>query len=212
MKTIRILVADDHAVVRRGLRDILASTPDLAIAAEAGNGAEVLEKLRAGQFDVVLMDVTMPGTNAVELIQRVKEEHPRVSVLVHSMHAEGPVASGMLKAGAAGYITKDSEPEQLLAALRKVAAGGRYIAAELAEQMVFSDDARHGKPLHELLSKRESQVLGLLAAGKGIKEIARELRLSPKTASTYKTRVMEKLKVESDAELFRYAITHQLAK
>jgi len=154
----------------------------------------------------------MPGTDAVELIELVREEHPQVAVLVHSMHAESPVASRMLKAGAAGYITKDSDPEQLLAALRKVAAGGRYIAAELAEQMVFSEDARHGKPLHELLSARESQVLGLLAAGRGIKEIARELHLSPKTASTYKTRVMEKLKVESDAELFRYAITHQLAK
>jgi DNA-binding NarL/FixJ family response regulator len=128
------------------------------------------------------------------------------------MHAEAPVASRMLKAGAAGYVTKDSEPEQLLAALRKVAAGGRYIAAEVAERMVFSEDAPGGRPLHELLSAREGQVLGLLAAGKGIKEIARELRLSPKTASTYKARVMEKLKVESDAELYRYAITHQIAR
>jgi DNA-binding NarL/FixJ family response regulator len=212
MKTIRLLVADDHAVVRRGLRHILATTPDIAVAAEAGTGAEALERLRAGQFDVVLMDVTMPGTNAVDLIERIRAEHPNAAILVHSMHAEAPVASRMLKAGAAGYITKDSEPEQLLAALRKVAAGGRYIVAEVAERMVFSDDAPGGKPLHELLSARESQVLGLLAAGKGIKEIARELRLSPKTASTYKTRVMEKLKVESDAELFRYAITHQIAK
>jgi DNA-binding NarL/FixJ family response regulator len=212
VKTIKLLVADDHAVVRRGLRHILATTPDIAIAAEAGTGAEVLERLRAGQFDVILMDVTMPGTNAVDLIERIKAEHPKAAVLVHSMHAEAPVASRMLKAGAAGYITKDSEPEQLLAALRKVAAGGRYIAAEVAERMVFSDDAPGGKPLHELLSARESQVLALLAAGKGIKEIARELELSPKTASTYKTRVMEKLKVESDAELFRYAITHQIAK
>jgi DNA-binding NarL/FixJ family response regulator len=212
MKTIRLLVADDHAVVRRGLRHILATTPDIAIAAEAGTGAEVLEKLRGGQFDVVLMDVSMPGTNAVDLIERIKAEHPEAVVLVHSMHAEGPVASRMLKAGAAGYITKDSEPEQLLAALRKVAAGGRYIAAEVAERMVFSEDAPGGKPLHELLSAREAQVLGLLAAGKGIKEIAGELHLSPKTASTYKTRIMEKLKVESDAELFRYAITHQIAK
>jgi DNA-binding NarL/FixJ family response regulator len=212
MKTIRLLVADDHAVVRRGLRYILATTPDIAVSAEAASGAEVLERLRAERFDVVLMDVTMPGTNAVDLIGQIKAEHPGAAVLVHSMHAEAPVASRMLKAGAAGYITKDSEPEQLLAALRKVAAGGRYIAAEVAERMVFSDDAPGGKPLHELLSARESQVLGLLAAGKGIKEIARELRLSPKTASTYKTRVMEKLKVESDAELFRYAITHQIAK
>jgi DNA-binding NarL/FixJ family response regulator len=212
MKTIRLLVADDHAVVRRGLRHILETTPDIAVAAEAGTGAEVLERLADGQFDVILMDVSMPGTNAVDLIERIKAEHPNAAVLVHSMHAEAPVASRMLKAGAAGYITKDSEPEQLLAALRKVAAGGRYIAAEVAERMVFSEDAPGGKPLHELLSARETQVLALLAAGKGIKEIARELELSPKTASTYKTRVMEKLKVESDAELFRYAITHQIAK
>jgi DNA-binding NarL/FixJ family response regulator len=212
MRTIRLLVADDHAVVRRGLRHILATAPDIAVAGEAGTGAEVLERLAAGQFDVILMDVSMPGTNAVDLIERIKAEHPKAAVLVHSMHAEGPVASRMLKAGAAGYITKDSEPEQLLAALRKVAAGGRYIAAEVAERMVFSDDAPGGKPLHELLSARESQVLGLIATGKGIKEIAGELHLSPKTASTYKTRVMEKLKVESDAELFRYAITHQIAK
>jgi DNA-binding NarL/FixJ family response regulator len=212
MKTIRLLVADDHAVVRRGLRHILATAPDIAVAAEAGTGAEVLERLRAGQFDVVLMDVTMPGTNAVDLIERIRAEHPNAAILVHSMHAEAPVASRMLKAGAAGYITKDSEPEQLLAALRKVAAGGRYIAAGVAERMVFSDDAPGGKPLHELLSARESQVLGLLAAGKGIKEIARDLRLSPKTASTYKARIMEKLKVESDAELFRYALTHQIAR
>jgi DNA-binding NarL/FixJ family response regulator len=212
MKTIRVLVADDHAVVRRGLRHILATTPDIAIAAEAGTGAEVLERLRAGQFDVILMDVSMPGTNAVDLIERIRAEHLNAVVLVHSMHAEAPVASRMLKAGAAGYVTKDSEPEQLLAALRKVAAGGRYIAAEVAERMVFSEDAPGGRPLHELLSAREGQVLGLLAAGKGIKEIARELRLSPKTASTYKARVMEKLKVESDAELYRYAITHQIAR
>ncbi len=210
MKTIRILVADDHAVVRKGLRHILDTTLDLAVAGEAAGGAEVLEKLRTGQFDVLLMDVSMPGTDAVDLIKRIKAQHPQVPVLVHSMHAEGPVASRMLKAGASGYITKDSEPEQLLAALRKVAAGGRYIGAELAEQLAFGNGA--GRPLHELLSDRESQVFLLLASGKTLKAIARELHLSPKTASTYKTRIMQKLNLQSDAELIRYALANHMVK
>jgi len=210
MNPIRVLIADDHAVVRRGIRHILETTPDLKVVAEAGDGEELLEKLRKEPFDVLLMDVTMPATNPVELIARIKAQHPQVAVLVHSMHAEGPVASRMLKAGASGYITKDSEPEQLLAALRKVAAGGRYIGAELAQQLAFGDGA--GRPLHELLSDREGQVFFLLASGKTLKAIAKELHLSPKTASTYKTRIMEKLNLKSDAELIRYALAHHLVK
>jgi len=210
MKTIRILVADDHAVVRRGLSHIFAMSPDIVIAAEAVDGGEVLEKLRTTQVEVVLMDVSMPGTDAVELVKQVKAERPQVAVLVHSMHAEGAVASRMLKAGASGYITKDSEPEQLIGALRKIASGGRYIGAELAESLAFGDAA--GKAPHELLSDRESQVFLQLAGGKSLKAIARDLDLSPKTASTYKTRVMQKLKVASDAELIRYAVAHQLVK
>jgi DNA-binding NarL/FixJ family response regulator len=210
MKPIRILVADDHAVVRRGLSHIFAMSPDVVIAGEAVNGQDVLEKLKATPVEVLLMDISMPETDAVDLVKRVRAEHPGVAVLVHSMHAETPIASRMLKAGAAGYITKDSEPEQLIAALRKVAAGGRYIGAELAERLAFGDGG--GRPLHELLSERESQVFALLASGKALKAIARDLHLSPKTASTYKTRIMQKLKVESDAELVRYAVTHQLVK
>ncbi|HET7765446.1 MAG TPA: response regulator transcription factor [Burkholderiales bacterium] len=210
MKPIRILVADDHAVVRRGLSHILAMSPDIVIAAEAVDGRDVLEKLRATPVEVLLMDISMPDTDAVDLVKRVKADHPGVAVLVHSMHAETPIASRMLKAGAAGYITKDSEPEQLIAALRRVASGGRYIGGELAERLAFGDGG--GRPLHELLSERESQVFVQLASGKTLKAIARELHLSPKTASTYKTRIMQKLKVESDAELVRYAVTHQLVK
>jgi DNA-binding NarL/FixJ family response regulator len=193
MKPIRILVADDHAVVRQGLRHIFAMSPEVVIAAEAVDGKDTLEKLRTTQIDVLLMDISMPDTDAVDLLKRVKAEHPSLSVLVHSMHAESQVASRMLKAGANGYITKDSEPEQLVGALRKVGDGG-------------------AKPLHELLSERESQVLVMLASGKSIKSIARELNLSPKTASTYKTRVMQKLNLNSDAELVRYAVAHQLVK
>ena len=210
MKPIRILVADDHAVVRRGLSHIFAMSPDIVIAAEAANGKEALDRLRATPVEVLLMDISMPDTDAVELVKRVKSEHPGVAVLVHSMHAETPIASRMLKAGASGYITKDSEPEQLIGALRKVAGGGRYIGPDLAEQLAFGDGG--SRPLHELLSERESQVFVQLASGKTLKAIARDLRLSPKTASTYKTRVMQKLKVESDAELVRYAVAHQLIK
>jgi len=210
MKPIRILVADDHAVVRRGLSHIFAMSPDIVIAAEAANGKEALDRLRATPVEVLLMDISMPDTDAVELVKRVKSEHPAVAVLVHSMHAETPIASRMLKAGASGYITKDSEPEQLIGALRKVAGGGRYIGPDLAEQLAFGDGG--SRPLHELLSERESQVFVQLASGKTLKAIARDLRLSPKTASTYKTRVMQKLKVESDAELVRYAVAHQLIK
>jgi len=210
MKPIRILVADDHSVVRRGLSHIFAMSPDIVIAAEAASGSEVLEKLKSTPVEVLLTDISMPDTDAVELVKRVKAEHPGVAVLVHSMHAEAPIASRMLKAGASGYITKDSEPEQLIGALRKVAGGGRYIVAELAEQLAFGDSGT--RPLHELLSERESQVFLLLASGKALKAIARDLALSPKTASTYKTRVMQKLKVDSDAELVRYAVAHQLIK
>jgi DNA-binding NarL/FixJ family response regulator len=210
MKPIRILVADDHAVVRRGLRHIFALSPDILIAAEAVNGRDVLEKLRTTPVDVLLMDVSMPDTDAVDLVKRVRAEHPPVSVLVHSMHAEGPIASRMLKAGASGYITKDSEPEELVGALRKVAAGGRYIGADLAEQLAFGNG--DGKPLHELLSDRETQVFFLLASGRSLKAIAKELQLSPKTASTYKTRIMQKLKLGSEAELIRYALAHRLVK
>jgi DNA-binding NarL/FixJ family response regulator len=210
MKPIRILVADDHSVVRRGLSHIFAMSPDIVIAAEAASGSEVLEKLKSTPVEVLLTDISMPDTDAVELVKRVKAEHPGVAVLVHSMHAETPIASRMLKAGASGYITKDSEPEQLIGALRKVAGGGRYIVAELAEQLAFGDSGT--RPLHELLSQRENQVFLLLASGKALKAIARDLALSPKTASTYKTRVMQKLKVDSDAELVRYAVAHQLIK
>jgi DNA-binding NarL/FixJ family response regulator len=210
VKQIRILVADDHAVVRRGLRHIFAMSPDIVIAAEAVNGQEVLEKLPVTPVDVLLMDVSMPDTDAVDLVKRVKAGHPQVSVLVHSMHAESPVASRMLKAGASGYITKDSEPEQLVGALRKVAGGGRYISPELAERLAFGDGT--GRPAHELLSERENQVFLQLASGRTLKAIARDLHLSPKTASTYKARVMEKLDLDSDAELVRYAVAHHLVK
>lgn len=209
---IKVLIADDHAVVRRGLRQILGLSTDFAVAEEAANGQEVLEKLRGHEFDVLLMDISMPGGNAVDLLKRVRVEQPKMAVLVHSMHNEGAIAARMLKAGAAGYITKDSDPEALIAALRKVAAGGRYIDPQVAEQMVFNDGADGERPYHESLSDRESQVFTMLAGGKSLNEIAEELHLSPKTVSTHKARLMEKLKVRSNAELIRYALTHHLTK
>jgi DNA-binding NarL/FixJ family response regulator len=206
----RILVADDHAVVRRGLQQIIAVATDITVAAEAANGTEVLERLRGAEFDMLLMDVSMPGTNAMDLIKRVKAEWPKLPILVHSMHSERSIVAHMLKAGASGYITKDSEPEKLIAAVRRVASGGRYIDPQLAELIVFARGDGADKPLHESLSDREHQILLLLAGGRTVNDVAEHLHLSPKTVSTHKARLMEKLRVKTNAELIRYALQHHL--
>jgi DNA-binding NarL/FixJ family response regulator len=205
-----MLIADDHAVVRRGLEQIVAVTQDITVAAEAASGTEVLEKVRNTDFNVLLMDVSMPGTNAMDLIRRVRAERPKLPILVHSMHSERSIVAHMLKAGASGYITKDSDPEKLIAAVRKVAAGGKYIDPDLAEVMVFARGDDTDKPLHETLSDREHQILLLLAGGKSVNDVAEQLFLSPKTVSTHKARLMEKLKVRTNAELIRYALMHNL--
>jgi DNA-binding NarL/FixJ family response regulator len=207
---IRMLIADDHAVVRRGLEQIVAVTSDITVAAEAASGAEVLEKVRNADFSLLLMDVSMPGTNAMDLIRRIRAERPKLPILVHSMHSERSIVAHMLKAGASGYITKDSDPDKLIAAVRKVAAGGKYIDPDLAEVMVFARGGDSDKPLHESLSDREHQILLLLAGGKSVNDVAEQLYLSPKTVSTHKARLMEKLKVRTNAELIRYALQHNL--
>jgi len=208
--TIRVFIADDHSVVRQGLRQILALAPEFSIVGEAANGEQLLEGLSAGQAEVVLMDVSMPGTQAVDVIGSLKRRTPRLGVLMLSMHDEGPLAARMLQAGASGYLTKDCDPQALLAALRKVAFGGRYIQASIAEKMIFSGD--EGRPLHESLSEREREVLRLIVAGTSLHDIAAALSISPKTVSTHKARLMEKLKVASNAELIRYAVVNGLAR
>ena len=207
---IRLLLADDHAIVRSGLKQIFALQPDVAVAAEAVNGGEVLARLHLEPFDVLLLDLTMPGISGADLITRVRAHHPDLAILVLSMHNEPQVAARVLKAGANGYITKDCEPEVLLAAIRKVAAHGKYIAPEIAEKIVFEATS----PVHELphhrLSDRELEVFRLLTAGRGVTDIAAQLAISSKTVSTHKIRMLEKLQLTSVADLMRYAMAHDL--
>lgn len=204
---IRILIADDHAIVRGGLRQIIATTSDIVVTAEAAQGAEVIDKLRSCALDLLLLDMTMPGISGVALIRRVRAEHPSLPVLVLSIHDEAQVASRALRAGATGYLTKDSDPEVLLSAIRKLADGGRFIDPKLVDAMVF-DTQRGDVPPHEVLSDREFQVLQMLAAGRSINEIAQACALSAKTISTHKMRLMQKLGLSNNAEVIRFAIRH----
>lgn len=206
---IRLILADDHAIVRHGLRQILALAPDITFMAEASDGAELLDILGRTACDLVLLDMNMPGLAGIDLIGRLREAFPGVPILVLSMHIEGQIASRALNAGAAGYLTKDSEPETLVAAIRKVAAGGRFIDASLVETLVFNKSADHPL-LHESLSERELQVFRLLAAGCTVSEIAEQLFLSVKTVSTHKYRLMRKMDIQTHTDLVRYAIRHQL--
>ncbi|CAM2193562.1 response regulator transcription factor [Paraburkholderia sp. A1RI_3L] len=206
---IHILIADDHAIVRGGLKQIVATTTDIVVAGEAANGAEVVEKLRTCQVDLLLLDMTMPGISGVGLIRRVRTEQPALPILVLSIHNEAQVVSRALRAGATGYVTKDSDPEILLAAIRKLAAGGRFIDPKLVDAIVF-DSHTGDAPPHEVLSDREFQVLQMLASGRSINDIADAFALSAKTISTHKMRLMQKLNLTNNAELIRYAIKHGL--
>lgn len=207
---IRLMLADDHAIVRGGLKQIFALQPDMLVTGEADNGAEVLQQLRHNDFDLLLLDLTMNGISGVELITRVKAHRPHLPVLVLSMHNERQVAARVLKAGANGYITKDSEPDVLLVAIRKVAAGGRYISPEIAEKMVFGSTPTPGQLPHLQLTYRELEVFRLLTTGLGVTEIANQLAISSKTVSTHKARMLEKLNVTGMADLMRYAMEHDL--
>lgn len=205
---IRLVIADDHAIVRGGLKQIFAQTPDINVAGEAVNGAEVMDWLEKGGFDLLLLDLNMPGVSGPDLIARVKAQQGNLPILVLSMHNEPRVAARVLKSGANGYITKDSEPDILLSAIRKVAAGGKFIAPELAEKMVF-DGSTSGQQLpHSTLSDRELDVFRLLITGKSVNEIAELLCISNKTVSTHKAHLMEKLNLTSTAALMQYAMQH----
>ena len=206
---IRILIADDHAIVRGGLKQIIATTTDIVVAGEAAHGAEVIEKLRTCEVDLLLLDMTMPGISGVDLIRRVRTEHPVLPILVLSIHNEAQVVARAVRAGATGYVTKDSDPDVILAAIRKLSGGGRFIDPKLIDVMVFDTHSSDAAP-HEILSDREFQVLHLLAAGKSINAVAEVLVLSAKTISTHKMRLMQKLGLDNNAELIRYAIKHGL--
>jgi len=205
---IRILIADDHAIVRSGLKQILATAPDMAVATEATNGAEVLQHLSGASVDLLLLDMTMPGISGVDLIRQLHDRYPLLPILVLSMHNEGQIITRALRAGAAGYVTKDSEPEVLLAGIRKVAGGGRFIDPSLVDSMVFDSGA--GEQPDALLTARELQVLTMIGEGRPLGEIADRLHLSPKTISTHKMRLMQKLAIDNNVDLVRYAIRHGL--
>ncbi len=207
---IRLLIADDHAIVRRGLAQLFSLVGDIQVIAEAHNGAQLLETLRKTTVDLVLLDMTMPGISGEELITRIRLHHPQQAILVLSMHDEVQIAQRALRAGAAGYLTKDSEPEVLLTAIRRVAAGGRFIDLDIAEQLAFQSCEPSNVPAHKALSNREFQILCLLARGVSINEIASDLSISNKTVSTHKARLMDKMGLASNADLVRYAVSHGL--
>ena len=207
---IKILVVDDHVVVREGIKQILAGQEDIVVADEAGDGPETLGKIAKQDFDLILLDISMPGASGFEVLKEIKTRQPRLPVLILSMHPEGQYAMRMLRSGASGYLTKSSAPDELISAIRKVSRGGKYVTISLAEILAFDLDTAADKPCHEMLSNREYQVMLMLASGKQVSEIAEALCLSTKTISTYRGRVMEKMNMKKNAELTLYAVKHDL--
>jgi DNA-binding NarL/FixJ family response regulator len=206
----RILIADDHAILRRGLKEILMRELDDAVCGEAENAEQVLAQVESQEWDVVILDVTMPGRSGLDVLRDLKVMRPKLPVLVLSMHPEDQYGKRILKAGASGYMNKDSAPEELIKAIRKVQAGGRYVSTALAEKLAWDLSSGQERPVHEILSHREFEVLRLLASGKTAGQIAQELHLSPTTVSTYRARILEKMNMTTTAELMRYAFENHL--
>ncbi|MFA5322325.1 MAG: response regulator transcription factor [Smithella sp.] len=207
---IRILVADDHAVVRQGVKQILAEVEDMTVQDEAQNGPETLKKITEHEYDVVLLDISMPGRSGLEVLEDIKAQRPKLAVLILSMHPEEQYAVRALRAGASGYLTKASAPQELIGAIRKVAGGGKYVTSSLAEKLADELEIDTEKMPHERLSNREHQVMLMLSGGKSVSDIADELCLSVKTISTYRTRVMSKMGMKKNAELTLYAVHNKL--
>ncbi len=211
-KPIRVLIADDHAIVRQGLRQILSDTPDMLVAGEAENGVQALQMVRQGGWDVVLMDITMPERNGIDTLKLLKKEFPKLPVLILSMHPEEHYAIRALKAGASGYLTKQSAPDQLVTAIRQVAGGKKYVSAAVAEELANAIGEDSDKEPHEKLSDREYQTLCMIASGKALSQIAEELNLSVKTVSVYRARLLEKMRLKNNAELTHYGLKHGLVE
>lgn len=208
---IRILVADDHTIVREGLKQILAKSGDLTVAGEAANGNDVLRMVREQEWDVLVTDMSMPGRNGLELIKLVKETRPKLPVLVLSMYGEEQFAVRAIRAGASGYLNKESASDQLVTAIRKIASGGVHVSPAVAEALFRNVRDGSSQLPHEHLSDREFQVLRMIAEGHSVNDIAQTLSLSPKTVSTHKARILEKMNMSNQAELIRYALEHRLA-
>ena len=208
--TIRVFIADDHAIVREGLKQILAESRDIIVAGEAENGVDAIKLFRKAKCHVMLLDISMPDRSGIDVLKQVKKEHPAMAVLMLSMHREDQYAIRSLKAGAAGYLTKQSAPQELVVAIRQVAAGQKYVSAALAQELASQlGDGYDGAP-HEALSDREYQTLTMIASGKTVSAIAGELSLSVKTISEYRSRLLVKMKLKNSAELTHYAIKNQL--
>lgn len=207
---IRVLLADDHSMVRAGLRELLTATGDISVVGEATNGQEVLTAVREGGFEVLVLDMSMPGRSGIELIKLVKAEQPKLRILILSMHSEEQYAVRAVRAGAVGYLTKESAPDELVAAIQRVASGRAYITPETAERLVRDTSSDQEGPAHSRLSNREYEVFRMIAGGRTVTDIAGELKLSVKTISTHKARVMDKMNLSSQSELVRYAVRHGL--
>lgn len=207
---IQVLIADDHTILREGLKQILSEHPHLEVVGEAENGLEALKQIRARHFDVVVLDMSMPGRSGIELIKQIKDEKPSLPILILSMHKEDHYAVRTLKAGASGYLSKDSASTQLVHAIDKVAAGGMFISAAVAEKLAFGLRQSSDALPHTTLSDREYQIFLMLVHGDGLTEIADQLNLSVKTVSTHKSRIMEKMALENLSGLIKYAIRHRL--
>ncbi len=207
---IKVLIADDHVVVREGLKHIISKASDMTVGAEAVNGQEVIDRVREQEFDVVVLDINMPGRGGFEILKELKRDYNRLPVLVLSVHPEDQVGVRVLRAGASGYLNKESTPKELVNAIRKVYTGGKFITPSLAEKLAYGLELDVKALPHEELSDREYQVFLMLAAGKAANEIAEELALSVKTVRTYRQRILEKLAMKNDVELSHYAIEHKL--
>jgi DNA-binding NarL/FixJ family response regulator len=207
---IKILIADDHAIVREGLKQILSESPDLIVVAEASSGQEVLEKISKSDLDLVVLDIAMPGRGGLDILKEIKTQRPRLPVLMLSMYPEEQYAIRVLKSGASGYLTKESAPSELVMAIRQISQGKKYISPSLAEKLAIDLEINPDKMPHEILSDREYQVMCMIASGKTLKEIADGLSLSIKTISTYRSRILEKMNMKTNAELTHYAIKNNL--
>ena len=206
----RILIADDHPIFRAGLKEILSKDKEVKSIGEAENGRQALNLARKQRWDVVVLDITMPGNGGLEVLQELQREQPKLPVLILSAHPEDQLALRLIKAGAAGYLTKDKAPKVLLTAIKKILDGGKYLSESLAEKALAQWASDTPKLLHETLSSREYQVMSRIAAGKSMKKIAAELFLSVRTVSTYRARVLEKMHLQTNADLIRYALQHEL--